>query len=331
MSITSILVVAMGSALLIASHALPTPQSLELTTQAGMKATSRMTRELRYALNFVERSSTAVEFTVADRDHDATPETIRYAWSGTLGDPLTRQYNGGDVVNVAEDVYEFALVYDTKIVTQQIPTMIESDEIELHSYLTPSSSSTYAIMSSQWSGQYFQPVLPRDALRWSVTRVLFIAREHGPNNGQTFVQLRPADSSNLPATIVLEQNIMYEANLSPSYWPQEFLFNLTDLLPGEGLCLVLQWGQSKHAADIQYDSSGGSGGLSTNDSGATWSYSSSASMLYSIMGKYTSIGPPQDMDTTYLTAMRIVLRSGTDQSARVDAVARILNEHEIIP
>jgi hypothetical protein len=331
MSITSILVVAMGSALLIASHALPTPQSLELTTQAGIDATSRMIRELRYALNFVERSSTAVEFTVADRDNDATPETIRYAWSGTLGDPLTRQYNAGVAVNVAADVYEFDLVYDTKVVIEQIPTTIESSATELIGHLTPNNSGRDALASTDWIGQYFQPALPPDALRWSVTRVLFMAREHGPNNGQTLVQLRTAQSSSIPTTTVLEQNIMYEADLSSSFWPQQFNFNLTDLYPGEGLCLVLQWGQGKDSADIQYDSAGGSGGLSTHDAGANWTYRDSASMLYSVTGKYTSNGPALDVDTTYLTGVRIALRIGADASARVDAAARILNSHKINP
>jgi len=59
-------------------------------------------------------SSTTLAFTVADRDDDAQPETIRYEWSGGNGDPLTRAYNGGSPVSVAADVYAFELDYEIK-------------------------------------------------------------------------------------------------------------------------------------------------------------------------------------------------------------------------
>ena len=61
--------------------------------------------ELNYALSFTERPVNVVEFTVADRDGDESPEFIRYAWSGTPGDPLTRQYNGGTIAELVRDVH----------------------------------------------------------------------------------------------------------------------------------------------------------------------------------------------------------------------------------
>lgn len=63
--------------------------------------------DIQLAQSFSENTTTAVTFTVPDRNGDNNPETIRYAWSGNAGDPLTRQYNSGAVVTVAENVHTF--------------------------------------------------------------------------------------------------------------------------------------------------------------------------------------------------------------------------------
>ena len=64
-----------------------------------------MTRDLRLALSFSERTPTAVTFTVPDRDGDGDTETIRYAWETPDGDPatngvapLTMKYNEADAI-----------------------------------------------------------------------------------------------------------------------------------------------------------------------------------------------------------------------------------------
>ena len=54
----------------------------------------------------------------------AGPETIRYAWSGTPGDPLTRQYNGGTVLNVSDYVQFFSLDYSKRAGQMQGPPSV---------------------------------------------------------------------------------------------------------------------------------------------------------------------------------------------------------------
>jgi hypothetical protein len=66
-----------------------------------------MQSDLEFALAFSEQTATAMTFTVPDRDGDLLAETIRYAWSGTPGDPLTRQINEGAVATMLEDVHVF--------------------------------------------------------------------------------------------------------------------------------------------------------------------------------------------------------------------------------
>ncbi len=84
------------------ASATPTPAQI-----AGDEALTEMLADLELALAFSENTDHAITFAVPDRDGDFLSETIRYAWSGTPGDPLTRQYNGGTAANLVENAYVF--------------------------------------------------------------------------------------------------------------------------------------------------------------------------------------------------------------------------------
>lgn len=109
-ALASILIAGLTSTLFIAVEAssgdTPAPNTLE-----GLALLTDMTAELQYAVTITEQTAMAITVTVPDRNADTFNETIRYAWSGTPGDPLTRQYNGGTVANVADDVYDFDIRY----------------------------------------------------------------------------------------------------------------------------------------------------------------------------------------------------------------------------
>lgn len=116
MTIMVILMGATTSVILVASHAMPGSGDPAQTKVAAMDVVDQIAGELFYATSITEETETAVTFTVADRGHGAAgPETIRYEWSGTPGDPLTRQYNGGTVVTVCADVQSLQLSYDKRV------------------------------------------------------------------------------------------------------------------------------------------------------------------------------------------------------------------------
>jgi prepilin-type N-terminal cleavage/methylation domain-containing protein len=139
LAIMSILLVAIGSAIVLAGGAIPPANDPAVPTEAAFEVGHEMAAELQFALAFAERSVTAVEFTVPDRDGDTSPETIRYEWSGTPGQALKRAYNDGPFVKVIESVVDFALEYDTTNSTKTIPAYVESAELELISYDSSSS------------------------------------------------------------------------------------------------------------------------------------------------------------------------------------------------
>ena len=115
MTIMTILMGAMTSVILMASHALPTGQSpLEKKTQAA-DIVDQSAGDLVFATTFIFSDADTVRFNVPDRGHGAAgPETMRYSWSGTPGDPLTHRYNGCPDITLCEDVQDFSLEYVRK-------------------------------------------------------------------------------------------------------------------------------------------------------------------------------------------------------------------------
>ncbi|MCH7925855.1 MAG: prepilin-type N-terminal cleavage/methylation domain-containing protein, partial [Planctomycetes bacterium] len=103
MTVMTILMMGMGSAMIIASRAIPNDKSPMSIATESRNVLDRLTEDLLYAISVSEKAATALTFTVADRGHGAAgPETIRYAWSGTPGDPLTLEYNGASAVNLVD-------------------------------------------------------------------------------------------------------------------------------------------------------------------------------------------------------------------------------------
>lgn len=109
-----ILLIAVSSAMMIGQRAIGSGAEMADEVQQGHEAVSQILLDLSLATSFTERTDQALTFLVPDRNNDASPETIRYAWSGVAGEPLTRQYNGGAVVVIVESVYNLKFSYLVK-------------------------------------------------------------------------------------------------------------------------------------------------------------------------------------------------------------------------
>jgi len=113
LSTASIIVGGLSSSLYIASHALN--QDGTARRADADQILDKFVADVEHALSFSERTANAVTFTVPDRDGDIEPDTIRYAWSGALGDPLTYEYNGSAAEAIAKDVHNFNLTALTRL------------------------------------------------------------------------------------------------------------------------------------------------------------------------------------------------------------------------
>ena len=329
MAIISVLMGAMGSAVFLATKALPGSDSTVADTFDAAQVSNDIATELRYAITFTQRLPNTVEFTVADRNNDLVAETIRYAWSGTPGDPLTRQYNGGTVVNVIDSAQQFDLTYNIKSVVDATATapIIELSEQVLSSYDTVGFS-WFQITNNDWFGQYFQPSLPVGTVSWRVSRVFIMASKQGAGDGITKVQLRTADAGNLPTSTVLEEQTLLESSLSALNTWEEFSFvNVTNLLPSQGLCIVTEWVQGASAAFIYLHAAAPTGLVTTTDAGTNWTHNASQVLLHYVYGYASAPDPawvPPTIDT--LQSITIDLQAGTDPRTAVELESTVLNQ-----
>ncbi len=109
-----VLMAGMASAVAVSTRSLALSDTGNNARALSADVQRDLLADLQRATGFTERTTTAATFTVPDRTGDGRPETLRYAWSGTPGTPLTLQMNGGTVQNIAEDVRDFALAYRTQ-------------------------------------------------------------------------------------------------------------------------------------------------------------------------------------------------------------------------
>ena len=117
----------MASAIIVSNQGLDAPESVSGQRLDAVDAQRDLLADIQHALAFTERTTHAVTFLVPDRDSDGDVETTRYAWSGTPGDPLTYEYNGGSPITLAEDVHQFDLSFLTQ--TLIAPEVIEDESV----------------------------------------------------------------------------------------------------------------------------------------------------------------------------------------------------------
>jgi type II secretory pathway pseudopilin PulG len=334
-AVMSVILLALGSVMLIAGRALPQTQSVTGAIVAAAGAADQIACELRYATAINQQSATTIEFTVADRDGDSLPETIRYDWSGTIGAPLTRQYNAGTAAPAISDVREFVLSYDTEVLSQEIAQGNESTETRLIQYTSSWDYGDYPIRDTQRYAEYFFPDLPADTVSWKVTRVKFLARGSGVlETGTVDVQLQLPTAGGMPSGVIVDRATLYEPALPLTYVLHEAAFaQAGNLSPDQGLCLVFHWLSGYTACELQgrYEDVAASNIalVKTVDRGASWYKLSGQSLLFSVYGKVTTAGMPQIQNVYSLNAIRIRLRAGNDSQSLVQTGVQVLNRPEV--
>lgn len=336
MATSAVLLVGMASVIVIAGRGADLAGPTADTIRASELAHELMD-EIRYAIFVTDRSDNMIQFAVADRDADGQPEVVRYEWSGTPGDPLTRTINHGTADTVADDVYDFTLSYNVREKTEEFVGLVESNETLLIQYTGSDYLRGRVITPSNWLGQYFHPddfnpSLPADTTSWKVTKIQFVARIESAAVSEASIQLRPATGDCKPTSTVLAEVPMYENTLSSSYSWETFTYaNAPALSPNAGICMVIKLISGQSAGRIRYDDYGGIGRVWTYNSGASWSISSNDdSMQYKVYGKYKTPGDTQTVTRRYLTGVNLAMQIGDSGYSKVDTGTNLLNTPELL-
>ena len=333
--LAAILLVGMTSAMVLATRALPeNAGAVDAAVNTG-DVMRNLSNELRNAICITENTATAVTFTVADRDGDGSPERIRYTWSGTAGQPLTRQYNSAAAVTVLDNVQQFALTYDVTRATEEYPgPPVEGSEVELNHFDASVNSAEFNVTNTKWIAQYFKPsaaLLTPDVVSWRITRAYIRARRFDLSFQDTRVQIRTANADHTPTATILDEQILNEWSMGTTLYWRDFTFdNVRGLSPVAGACLVLKCDSSGTSARILYDNASGSDRVTTSDSGSSWTVDAGKAMLYYAYGTISVDGPTQAVTRQYVTGLHVALRTGTDSDARLDTNIHTLNTPELL-
>lgn len=352
LSILSIVLVSLGSVLVVTAKALPSAPGANAATVSADAALDSFMSDIRFATSVTEDTSKAFTFTVADRTGDSTPETIRYAWSGTPGDPLTRQYNGGAAVNVVPSVNSFNLSYQKlgHSTTVSTTTTWDSGEVLFSSFNGWSGvvglPSTTNLTTASWAAEAFQldkVAFPADTSRVSITRVQLKLK--GPSSGTTGITVgiylpSGAGASTPAASPIGTPFSLNSSTLTTSFAWVDSTFSDVTFPNGNttNLVLVVKGVSGSTTGSLQYYNSilapfDNSTYRYSTTSGATWLPASSFNAndaLYFVYGSYQRPTVSNVTTTTYtLQSVAITLQPSGTASPRVDAAVETLNSPQL--
>ncbi len=333
LAISSVLLAAVGSAVVIASQALPRTDSPTAAAIDGAAVFERMASELDTALFLVERGDRAVTFTVPDRDADGRAETIRYTWSGVAGDSLVRHYNGGPGVELLGQVNQFHMTYDVVSVGESYhgKGVEDSADVLLATFGDGAGYRERGVTGSNWIGQYFLPDRARVGVSWRPTSIRVRARQ-AAIPGEVKLTLHSATAGLKPRVAELASSQLSYMQLVPwlHLWRELRVDTLGALPPDQGLCVVVRHITGNPGAYIEYDDTDGPGLLRTDNGGASWQYSSGKSLACAVYGRVTMAGAPQTVSRHYLTGITAIVRSGRSDAQRLQTRIPTLNHPELL-
>lgn len=268
LAVLAVLVVAAGAALTVAGNATGTQATRWLAQANAADAAAQVSDDLTVANTFTERTPTAVTFTVPDRVSLGSPNTVRYAWAGTAGSPLTRQFNGGTAVPILAAADAVGLTYQTRTYGP-----VADAALNLGTSITVAAYSSYSLTTTAWAAQSFTPVLPTGTASYSITRVQLPLKVNGPADTSVAVRITTADSSGRPTTTVLGTAVVFEPQYSSAVELVDVPFaKLSGLTPGQALCVTVGYLFGPNTVGpIQYQT-----GITAGLAGSVWSTSSNA-------------------------------------------------------
>ncbi len=332
---SAVLLAGLGSVMMIGSQVAYTPSAAVLRTKSA-DAVNQIAEELRYATIIVQQSSRILEFVVADRNGDGTAEKIRYEWSGTAGDPLTKKINTAAAVTILDSVEAFDVSLQQTSKTTTFTTTTDSAEAVLVSNATSPSGLVRDINTSQFTAQQINPAaftaaIPANAVSWNATKVQFHCDKNSLDDGTLLVQLRETgDPNNGPTSNALGQQSVAESSLSSGWNTATFASPVRGLGLHRRYAIVWAGYGIGDAAKFLYNDSAASGVLESNDGGASWTLMSSRQVFYRLYGTYTTPGSTYDVTRNYVSQVGILLQASTHAHARIDARIPLGNLPELL-
>lgn len=195
LAILGVILGAVGSVMVLSAKALPSGSEPTAVSSSARDSLRGLVAEAELATSFTTATARVMVFTLADRDANGSAETVRYEWSGTAGDPLTRVYNSGRTDTVIPGVQSLTFTYETEADTVDAgTTSATSPEVCFFTNTTGTTGESSFDLNT-WVGQIFTPLLPTNATAWKLTRFRYSIAADGTKSGTTQIQIRPVSTS----------------------------------------------------------------------------------------------------------------------------------------
>ncbi|MFA6046044.1 MAG: prepilin-type N-terminal cleavage/methylation domain-containing protein, partial [Phycisphaerales bacterium] len=312
LAIVAVIGAALTSTLHLAARAVPNPAAPP-EIEVGARAVSiEFCNDLALAKSITVINANAIEFTVPDQTSDGNPETIRWEWEGDAKDPLVRTYNGVATNRIAK-VDDFTLQWFTKTAAEQTGTTNLEGAEQLLVGFTDRSSTTAGLGTTKQAGIGFTPVLPSDAVSFSVTRYTARVTFNSPTSLPYTLRLEAADGT--PGSVLASGTLSVTTPANSNTNQSANVAGVAGLAPGTGLWLVFAPTVLLGSASMPYQSAVANGNTKvcySTSSGLTWTVVNDGSALFAMYGKVVR---PQPVLTnlTRVQSVRVSLKpSGTN-------------------
>jgi len=225
----------------------------EAQTAAAI-AIHRIRSELSMAITVTELTSQSAAITHPDVTGDGIDDVIRYAWSGTTGDPITREFNSGAAAAVLDDCNGFTLAVDIEDPVEDLePETTGEVQVAAHDQYPGGyvySTIAMEVKSPNRVAEYFTPSYA-GAVSCDVTRVLISMRRAGSGGGTATISIQPrAAGTYNPSGTFLGEATVAGTDLPAEFQWREFAFSDVTVPVDTGLTVVVQ-GDSSNSGQVE--------------------------------------------------------------------------------
>lgn len=330
-AISSILLLAIGGSIVLASKALP-EASPATAMSNGVMAMSLIADDLEHAKTISRVSATGVELTLPDRDGDAADETVSYSWNGTAGTPLLREVNGGGGAELLKGADRFALTLRT-VVEGDAPRTLQQQTPEQTVFAGVTGTTTSITLSTSAPVmEIFKPSLPAGATSWTLERLDMYMSSSGTRSASMVVSLYELDLTLLPLGSAIVAVTVNETSMPSALgWYSIPIGRVQGLNPNKtyGLIITQTTSTSGNAATLTYvgitAADGAANGSIANKVLIVWLQDTSKRLACQIRGTALVSVTTPDTRRTVVKEVGVELRP-TGSLKGVSTGVKLLNE-----
>jgi hypothetical protein len=313
-----VLVVVLGAATSVVSfvaRGVAGPEDPGARSLAARAAADMLLADIAMATTVEVDGPGDVTLTLPDVDEDGVDEEIRYAWSGTGGQPLVRTVNGQSVALV-EGVDGFTLVCESSTRESEAGATTVTGPVERIAGVTPlATSAAIEQIRTRVIGQRFVPRLDESASSWNLREVALWIERDGLPDSTGVVEVR-TDSNGQPGSVIVSATFL-ELTLPATSQRVAFPISRNGLSPSAAYWITTRVTLLASPGEIEQSpfpiaDEHGATARSTNG-GLSWTIDTDNAFHFEVNGTVTRT-VPIIAETTHLAAAAVVItpRGGDD-------------------